>query len=229
MAEHMEEVAQEGLISHGVVTIGRRQSFAGGRAARVLLARIVKQIADVQRCPVAQDVGGLGDEFVVVVDLQYGSEIFRLQSQRLFHLIDARASRSKAAGGINAVQDERRIKWRFGTPLALIARKQEILVLSDRPPNRAAELVKSQRIETGRGKQILSVHVVIAEEFIDGAVEVIAARFCDGIHYRSQVSAIVTAVRTVNDPELLHPVLRRTEPLHAGNTGRVIGSVQREK
>ena len=101
--------------------------------------------------------------------------------------------------------------------------------MTDGTAHVSAKLIDAQRIESGSGEGIVRIHSVVAEVFICRAVHVVATRFGDRAHHRTQVAAIVAGVWAVDDAKFLHPVERGAGPLHAGEADRVVGAVEREE
>ena len=161
----MDQIAVNGLVAHRIVAVGGRQSFAGCRAARILLARIVEQIGDIKEGLVAQNVVALADKLVVIVNRQDRVQSLRLQTKQLLHRVDAP----------DGVQDEGGIQWRLRSPLPLVSEEVEALLLADGTAQRAPELVEAQRVETRSGEQVLGIQVVVAEEFVGRAMHIIGA------------------------------------------------------
>ena len=124
------------------------------------------------------------------------------------------------------MQNEGGVQRRLGAALALISQKVKVLFLADGAAHVSAKLVKAECIEAGRGEQIIRVQFVIAEEFVDRTVNVIASGLCDRVHHRPEIAPVVGGIGTADDAEFPHPVLRWADALHSGNAGRVVGPVE---
>src|SRR5580704_2602493 len=149
-AEQVEQVSVYSLIANGIVAIKGRQSLARSGAGDVLVPFVAKEVSDIERAAVTQDVRDLSKELVIVLNLDNGSQVLRLQTEQFLDLIDAGSSRAEATGAIDAMQNEGGIQRRFGAPLAFVSQEVEELVSLDRAANIGAELIESQGIETRR-------------------------------------------------------------------------------
>ena len=101
--------------------------------------------------------------------------------------------------------------------------------MADGTADVAAKLINAQGIEAGSGEGIIRIDSIVAEVFIDRAVELVATRLGDGAYDRAEVAAIIAGVGTIDYAKFLHPVERGAGPLHAGKADGVIGSVQPEE
>ena len=104
--ENVEEVHVASLIEDRIIAIRGRKPLARSSSRNILFPIVVEEVGRVQSCPFGQDVCALEDELVVVINLQDRAEIFRLQSQVPFHLVDAGGARTEATGRVNAVKNE---------------------------------------------------------------------------------------------------------------------------
>ena len=66
----MKEIAIDGLIAHGIVTIRGGKPLAWRRRGSVHLAVVAKEVAGVEDVPLIEDLRDLAHGLVVVVDLQ---------------------------------------------------------------------------------------------------------------------------------------------------------------
>ena len=90
-------------------------------------------------------------------------------------------------------------------------------------------MIEAQGIEAGRGKKILGVEIIIAEKFVESAVEIFAARFGDGVDDGAEILAVVGGERAADDAEFLDPILRGAGMLHTGDAGGVVNAVEAEE
>ena len=112
---------------------------------------------------------------------------------------------------------------------ALVVGEQESAVLLDGPAQRAAELVALVRWHDALGEIIGSVKVVVAQEFKQRTVKLVAARLGDDNYLAARALAVFGAVGIAQDIELphcidaqqllagaarLHIILRRARVLH---------------
>src|SRR5580704_16194272 len=102
-AEQMQKVGVNRLIPQRIVSIKRRQSLARSSPRHMLIPLVVEQVSDVQRTAVAQNVRQLPKKFVIVLNLENRTQVFRLQSKHFLYLVDAWRSRPQTAGTIGAV------------------------------------------------------------------------------------------------------------------------------
>ena len=225
----MDQVAIDGLILYRIIPIGGGQSFARCSPAHVLLTRVAIEIGEIEKGIVAYDVVAPGDELVIVVNLEDRTQIFWLQTEGLFHLVDAWRARAETVWRIYAMQDERRIQWRFRSPLPFVSQKVKVFLLSEGTANRGAELVRTQSIEARSGEKVLGIQFVVAEEFVSRAVHIVGPGLGNGVDHGTEISSIVSRVGAVYYAEFLHPVLRRAGPLNAGDAGGVIDAVEGEE
>ena len=94
------------------------------------------------------------------------------------------------------------------------------------PPRLPPNWLTRRVLNRVRSRELVRIHSVVAEVFICGAVNVVATRFGDRAHYRTEVPSIVGRVRAVDHTKLLYPVERGAGPLHAGETDRVVRAVE---
>jgi len=97
-AKDVQVISVDGLVTDRIVAIGRRQSLAGSGGRSVQLGVVVEEITDIEDVPLVEDVRDFSDGLVVVVDLQDGVQLFGLQAELLFYLIDAGCTGTHAAG-----------------------------------------------------------------------------------------------------------------------------------
>src|SRR5216684_3193657 len=127
------------------------------------------------------------------------------------------------------MQDEGRIQGRLGPALTFVSQEVKIPVPPDGTADIAAELVETECIESRCREQIVRVELVIAEELVGRAVNVVTARFGNRVYDSAEIAPIVGGIRTIGDAEFSHPILRRADALHAGNAGGVVGAVEAEE
>ena len=121
------------------------------------------------------------------------------------------------------------VKRRFPATLQFIIGVKKSLVFLDRPANRTAELVLSQRVRAGSLQQIDGIHLVVAEIFVQRAVPFVGAAARDDIHDAADRAPKFSGIIRVNYAELLHRFLRRRAALDARSRGHVISPVHGDK
>src|SRR5437016_6322933 len=107
--------------------------------------------------------------------------------------------RRNKAGAVDGIRSRYR---------ALIATKEECLVLHDRPAERPTVLIALQCV-AACCKEIPRIHFSIAKEFERAAVEFVGARSHDGVHCAGRVDAARSRLRAGFDFELLKRVGKR--------------------
>ena len=94
------------------------------------------------------------------------------------------------------MQNEGRIQRRLRPALAFVSQEVKFLFPPDRTANVAAKLVEAKCIETRRGEQIVRIQLVIAEEFINRAVNIIAPGLRDRVYDGTEIAPVVGGIGT---------------------------------
>src|SRR6478735_6838143 len=113
--------------------------------------------------------------------------------------------------------------------LTLIVAKKEGAVFPDGAAQGNAKLVLPQLVQSGGRQFAFRVHRIIAEIFIQRAVEIIGAALSNDVHDPADSASGFNAVRVVDYAKLAHRVGGRRGLLHAGSRGDIVRAVNGDK
>src|SRR5262249_46532791 len=106
--------------------------------------------------------------------------------------------------GVNVLQYGRVVVRRLAVPLAFIIREIECLVFDNGSAQRCAKLILLQFIEaSGSGEQILGVHLVVTEIFVDRTVQSVGPALRNDVNDSSYSAPELCAVAAVHHAEFL--------------------------
>ena len=95
--KEMHVIAEKVLITNRIAAIGGGQTLSRRSGWSVRLAIVAEKIADVEDVAIVEHLRDLPDRLIVVIDLQDRVQYFRLKTELLLDLVDARSAGAHAA------------------------------------------------------------------------------------------------------------------------------------